>query len=123
MKVTGICLITDNVRALAEFYTQALGVTADINDVHVALETEGAGIAIFSTQGMEEIAPGSMKGAGTGRTAVMLQVPDVDAHFERISRMGAEILLEPKTHPWGSRAFWFKDPDGNIVDFFSRPAG
>ncbi len=123
MKITGICLITDNVRALAEFYAQALGVKAEINDVHVDVETEGAGIAIFSTQGMEEMAPGSMENAGAGRTAIMLQVQDVDAQFERVSRMGAEILLEPKTHPWGSRAFWFKDPDGNIVDFYSRPAG
>jgi uncharacterized glyoxalase superfamily protein PhnB len=34
--------------------------------------------------------------------------------------MGIKMVKPPQTHPWGARAFWFRDPDGNIVDFFSR---
>jgi catechol 2,3-dioxygenase-like lactoylglutathione lyase family enzyme len=28
----------------------------------------------------------------------------------------------PTTQPWGTRSFYFRDPDGNLVDFFSPPA-
>ena len=31
-----------------------------------------------------------------------------------------EFVMLPTTHPWGARSFWFRDPDGNIVDFFAN---
>ena len=64
MKFVGICLITKNVPALARFYTQVLGVQAEGDDRHVELQTEGAHISLFSVDGMEQIAPQSMRGAG-----------------------------------------------------------
>jgi predicted enzyme related to lactoylglutathione lyase len=120
MKCTGICLITDHVLALAEFYQQVLGVTYEGDDVHVELHTEGAGIAIFSTRGMEGMAPHSMDGAGYGRVTLGFEVEDVDAEYERMKALGVVFVKPPQTHPWGARSFWFRDPDGNIVDFFCR---
>jgi uncharacterized glyoxalase superfamily protein PhnB len=121
-KFVGICLITQNVPALTQFYTQALGVTAEGDDTHVELHTEGAGIAIFSVDGMERMAPGSIQDAGAGSVTVMFEVNDVDAEYDRLQALGVEFVMLPTTHPWGARSFWFKDPDGNIVDFFARPA-
>jgi uncharacterized glyoxalase superfamily protein PhnB len=118
-KFAGICLITRNVPALMQFYTQVVGVAADGNDVHAELHTEGAGIAIFSADGMERMAPGSMQGAGSGNVTVMFEVDDVDDEYERLKTLGVEFVMLPTTHPWGARSFWFKDPDGNIVDFFT----
>ena len=66
MKFAGICLVTNNVSALSDFYAKVLGVKAEGDDVHAVLNTEGAGIAIFSTEGMEGMAPRSMQGAGYG---------------------------------------------------------
>ncbi len=77
-KFAGICLITRNVPALTQFYRQVLGVMADGNDAHAELRTEGASIALFSAEGMESMAPGSMQGAGSGNVIVMFQVDDVD---------------------------------------------
>jgi hypothetical protein len=31
-------------------------------------------------------------------------------------------VLEPTTMPWGNRSALFRDPDGNLVNLFSRPA-
>jgi catechol 2,3-dioxygenase-like lactoylglutathione lyase family enzyme len=121
MKFVGICLITRNVPALADFYTRVLGVKADGDDTHVELHTEGAGMAIFSTQGMERMAPLSMQGAGCGSMTVMFEVKDADAEYERLKSLEVEFVMLPTTHPWGSRSFWFRDPDGNIVDFFANP--
>ncbi|MFD1178003.1 VOC family protein [Paenibacillus puldeungensis] len=120
MKVTGICLITNQVPVLTAFYQKVLGVSAEGNDVHVELKTDGVGMAIFSTEGMEQMAPGSMQGAGHGCFTVNFKVDDVDAEYEKIKTMAVEIIKMPQTHPWGSRSFWFRDPDRNIVNFYSE---
>ena len=119
MKFTGICLITPNVPALVSFYTKVLGVKAEGDDVHAELKTEGAGIAIFSTAGMESMAPRSMQGAGYGSVTIGFEVNDVDAEYERLKALDVEFVKLPETHPWGSRSIWFRDPDGNIIDFFT----
>jgi catechol 2,3-dioxygenase-like lactoylglutathione lyase family enzyme len=119
MKFAGICLITRNVRVLADFYTKVLGVKAEGDDVHVELNTEGAGISILSVKGMENLAPHSMQGAGYGSFTVAFEVKDVDAEYERLKALKVEFIKPPTTYPWGNRALWFRDPDGNIVDFFA----
>lgn len=119
MKFTGICLVTENVPVLTEFYSKVLGVEAEGSDVHAELKTEGAGISIFSVEGMESMAPLSMRGAGYGNVTLMFEVEDVDAEYERLKTLAVEFVMLPTSHPWGSRSFWFRDPDGNIVDFYA----
>ncbi len=118
MRFAGICLITKDVRPLAEFYSRVLGVETVGDATHVELRTQGAGIAIFSIEGMEQMAPGSMHGAATGSIAIEFEVADVDAEYERLKALGVAFVKLPQTHPWGARSSWFRDPDGNIVDFF-----
>jgi hypothetical protein len=31
-------------------------------------------------------------------------------------------VLLPTTQPWGSRSMVFRDPEGNLVNIFSRPS-
>ena len=85
---------------------------------HVELFTHGAGMAIFSAQGMEQLAPGSMQAAGHGSFTVEFQVESADLEYARLQKMGANIVKPPTTYPWGRRAVWFRDPDGNIVNFY-----
>ena len=119
MKFVGICLITDDVPVLTDFYAKVLGVKAEGDDVHAELTTEGTGISIFSTAGMENMAPMSMQGAGHGGFTMAFEVEDVDAEYVRLKDLGVEFVKLPETHPWGCRSFWFRDPDGNIVDFLT----
>jgi uncharacterized glyoxalase superfamily protein PhnB len=121
MNLAGICLNTKDVPVLADFYTRVLGVSAEGDASHMELHTEGAGIAIFSIQGMEDMTPGSMRGAGAGSVTLMFEVKDVDAEYERLKALGVDFIMLPRTHPWGARSFWFRDPDGNIVDFYRPP--
>ncbi|MGC9347392.1 MAG: VOC family protein [Anaerolineae bacterium] len=120
MKFIGICLVTDDVLALADFYVQLLGVQVEGDDTHMELKTEGAGLTIFSIEGMEDMAPGSMKGAGYGSVTIGFEVADVDAEYERLKGLHVELVKLPKTYPWGTRSVWFRDPVGNIVNFFTR---
>lgn len=121
MRFSGVCLITDNVPALADFYTEVLGVEADGDETHVELRTEGQSVTIFSTEGMEGLAPGCMRSAGHGCFTIGFGVDDVDREHERLAVLGIEVIMPPTTHPWGCRSFWFRDLDGNIVDFWAMP--
>jgi catechol 2,3-dioxygenase-like lactoylglutathione lyase family enzyme len=123
VRFVGICLITNNVPVLADFYTKVLGVKAEGDDVHAELSTEGAGISIFSAEGMENMAPRSMQGAGCGSFTTIFEVENIDAEYEKLKALDVEFVMLPTTHPWGAKSFWFRDPDGNIVDFFAVVRG
>jgi catechol 2,3-dioxygenase-like lactoylglutathione lyase family enzyme len=122
MKFASVCLITKNVPALVSFYTDVLGVEAQGDDEHAELRTRGAGLTIFSTAGMERMAPSSMQDAGSGSVILMFEVDDVDAEYVRLKDLGVGFVKPPQTHPWGSSSVWFRDPDGNVIDFYSTPA-
>jgi predicted enzyme related to lactoylglutathione lyase len=46
------------------------------------------------------------------RLSLWLQVRDVDAERERLTRAGVPIDREPTLEPWGLREMWISDPDG-----------
>lgn len=119
MEIIGICLITKDVPELSKFYSKVLEVEAEGNDTHAELKTKGVDMAIFSIEGMEDLAPDSMNGAGYGSFTINFKVEDVDAEYERIKALGVRFIKLPTTHPWGARSMWFRDPDGNIVNFVS----
>lgn len=118
MKFTSVVLITNDVPVLTGFYQQVLGMSGEGNETHMAFQLDGSQLAIFSTQGMEGIAPGSMQGAGSGNFTLGFQVADVDTEYKRVKALDVEFILLPTSHSWGSRSIWFRDPDGNIVDFY-----
>ena len=66
MRFNGICIISADVRRLAEFYIRILGVEGTVNSTFVGLATKGAALSIFSEEGMEDMASGSMQGEGRG---------------------------------------------------------
>jgi uncharacterized glyoxalase superfamily protein PhnB len=121
LEFIGICLITKDVTALASFYSKILGVEAEGSDVHMELKTEGVGIAIFSAECMKSMAQGSIRNVGHGSIVIMIKVKDADFEYERLKKLNVDFVKLPETHPWGSRSFWFRDSDGNIVDFVCVP--
>lgn len=116
----GICLITEDVRKLAEFYQKVLQTKTDINDVHVELTVEGGGITIYSKFAAEkDMGFNFNKYHGTGMTKFTFFVENVDAEYERLKslNMDIEFVAVPTTYPWGARSMHFRDLDGNIVCF------
>jgi uncharacterized glyoxalase superfamily protein PhnB len=49
--------------------------------------------------------------------AITVFVHDVDGHFERARRNGADILTAPKNQPWGVRSYAALDPEGHQWEF------
>ncbi len=122
-KLSGICLITRDVPRLSAFYRDLLEVEMQGDQRHAELLTQGGGLAIFSEQGMEEMAPGSMRGAGRGGFTLSFEVEDTDREYERACKMGVPVVKPPESYPWGTRSAWFRDPDGNIVNFYAFVKG
>ena len=119
MKFYGICLVTRDVLRLRSFYEAILQVTAKGDDTFTMLLPSGAALSIFAEEGMERMAPGSMKDSGSGRYTLEFEVEDVDQEFERLKALDIIVVKPPTTQTWGRRSVWFRDPDGNIVNFFS----
>jgi hypothetical protein len=46
-------------------------------------------------------------------------VDDVDALYEDLKSVVEDFVNVPTTMPWGNRALLFRDPDGNLVNFFT----
>lgn len=47
--------------------------------------------------------------------AINLQSSDLDADFERIAGLGAEVVQEPIDQDYGVRDAAFRDPAGNLI--------
>jgi len=47
---------------------------------------------------------------------------DVDASYARLGRLGVAWVTAPAMQPWGARSAMFRDPDGNLVNLFTRCA-
>ncbi len=115
MKFTGISLHTDNVPRLADFYSRVLGMKPEGDDVHSAFNQ--AKLAIWNPGKIDKRKFQSSQRFFT----LMFEVEDVDKEYERLQHSGLQIEFtsQPATFPWGARAFSFKDPDGNNIDFLS----
>jgi len=111
------------VRKLSNFYRDVLQIDFEGDDNFAQFSAEGAQLSLFTFQGMEQMAPGSMAGAGYGGCTLEFEVEDVDREFERLIKLNIPIVKPPTTQPWGLRSVWFRDPDGNIVNFYARVNG
>jgi len=117
------CLITQDVSRLHAFYQNVLQIQTGGDAHFVAFEPVGVPLTLFHTEGMEQMAPGSMQGAGIGNVVLEFEVEDVDEEYARLLALSIPIVKPPTTQPWGLRSVWFRDPDGNIVNFFAAVKG
>jgi predicted enzyme related to lactoylglutathione lyase len=120
VNLVSIRLITDDVRRLAGFYEQVTGVAAAWSSPDFAeIGTPAGTVAIGHTRTVALFGAGSARPADN-RTAILeFLVADVDAEYGRLQETVDEFVNEPTTMPWGNRSLLFRDPDGNLVNFFT----
>lgn len=46
---------------------------------------------------------------------ISLMTDDIDSTYITLSDRGVTFIQPPEQMPWGARATWFEDPDGNLL--------
>jgi len=115
------CLITNDVKRLMDFYERILQLKPHASgESYVEFPTDAGTLAIFGAEAQEKYIPGSAQ-AGQNRSVILeFNVANVDLEYSRLQGIVRVWVKPPTTQPWGTRSIYFRDPDGNLVDFFSR---
>jgi len=116
-----IRLVTDDVDRLVAFYERVTGEVAERPaPVFAQLGGPRAILAIAGTQTVAMLG-GAVTPASNRSVLVEFEVDDVDAEVARLQPDPQDVVLPPSTMPWGNRSALIRDPDGNVVNLFSRP--
>jgi predicted enzyme related to lactoylglutathione lyase len=120
---TDLCLVSNDVLNLVDFYEKLFGVTAgEKSEYHSSVNIGGLLLTIDRAD-MEYVASvfSYINAKSSNNTLICFNVNDVDEQYAHVLALGAVTLGEPTTHPWGARSFQFRDPDGNIINFKTLP--
>ncbi|MBM0224255.1 MULTISPECIES: VOC family protein [Micromonospora] len=120
MNLVSIRIITGDIARLVDFYERATGVRADwATEDFAELRTASGTLAIGSTRTVPLFAPGSAHPADNRTVINEFLVDDVDSVYQNLASFVEDFVNEPTTMPWGNRSLLFRDPDGNLVNFFT----
>ncbi|MEU8610519.1 VOC family protein [Actinoplanes sp. NPDC048791] len=120
MNIVSIRIITADAARLVAFYEQVTGVQAHwLTEDFAELTTERATLAIGSTRTVDLFAPGAARPADNHTVIIEFLVDDVDVVYRGLAGRVDEVVAEPTTMPWGNRSLLVRDPDGNLVNFFT----
>ena len=122
MEFASIRIVTDDVERLATFYELVTGTVA-VRPAPVFAEIRAGActLAIGSAATVAMLGAAAPTPAANSSVIIEFLVDDVDAEFERLRSSLPDVVLEPSTMPWGNRSTLFRDPDGNLVNLFTRP--
>lgn len=114
MKIGEVCLLTNDVIGLANFYKQLLHIENGSSDaVHQFLIAEETAFTIYND--------GTRRSGNQQNICLAFTVPDVEVEWERVKALGAQVVSPPEVKPWGAKSMSFLDPDGNLIFFRSFP--
>jgi uncharacterized glyoxalase superfamily protein PhnB len=117
--LANVCLISTDVRRLAGFYETVLQVKAEWSGPDYAeLRTGSSVLAIFSFAAQQKYIPDATEAAKNRSVILEFRVADADREYQRLQGLVTQWVKSPTTQPWGTRSIYFRDPDGNLVDFF-----
>src|SRR5690242_2680345 len=115
-------IITADVKRLVDFYETATGIKLTLYTEDFAeLVTQAGTLAIGSTRTLQLFGGDHVASPAANRTAIIeFRVADVDEEYRRLGDLIEGALVQvPTTMPWGNRSLLFRDPDGNLVNFFT----
>lgn len=119
MRLAQARLVTENVPALARFYEEVLGIAPIGSEDYVEFRGSGSSLAISSKRSVDIFGAGAAEPAANRSVILDFEVQNVDHERSRLEELVGKFVLEPTDQPWGSRSMLFRDPDGNLINFFS----
>ncbi|MGN7222898.1 VOC family protein [Curtobacterium flaccumfaciens] len=122
MSFASVRIITDDLEGMVAFYERITGQPAERPaPVFAQFSGPGGNLAIASTATVAMLG-GTLTPATNRSVLIEFEVADVDGDFAGLQLSSDDVVLEPTTMPWGNRSALVRDPDGNVVNLFSRPA-
>jgi catechol 2,3-dioxygenase-like lactoylglutathione lyase family enzyme len=122
MQLTSLRIITETIQPLVQFYEAITGIKAVVYTPDFAeIKTPMATLAIGSVNTLALFGGTDMAQPALNRSVIIeFSVADVDAKYQEIAGVIKDNLVQvPTTMPWGNRSLLFRDPDGNLVNFFT----
>jgi predicted enzyme related to lactoylglutathione lyase len=121
MNFVSIRIITADIKRLARFYEQMTGISVTVyTEDFGELKTLACTLAIGSTRTLQLFGGDVARPADNHTAIIEFRVDDVDAEYRKlVDVIGDSLVQEPTTMPWGNRSLLFRDPDGNLVNFFT----
>ena len=121
MKFSSVRLVTNQFEQLVQFYQHL----STLEPRHLAegfaeIHFDGVVLAI-SDERLIRLHNNGMAVAASNRSAILeFQVDDVEAVLLRVS--DAEVVMPITIIPWGNTSLLLRDPDGSLVNVFSKPS-
>jgi catechol 2,3-dioxygenase-like lactoylglutathione lyase family enzyme len=115
-----VALNVRDVRASVSFYSTVLGMKLEWmpDDENAYLTSGHDNLALHQLPAGSEPGPVQM----VHHIGFVVKLPeDVDTWAERIRGLGIKLAHEPKTHRDGARSFYFRDPDGLLIQLIYHP--
>jgi len=110
MMIGEVCLLTNDVRKLADFYKQLLGIDNNSSDdTHQFIISEGTTLTVYND--------GSDKNNQNQNICLAFTVDDIEKAYAKVQALGAKIIEPPAKRPWGAVNMSFYDPDNNVIYF------
>ncbi len=113
-------LIVDNMQIALRFYAETLGGTPIYrypegdDPSFITLRCGTSDVALSRT---DASLPANVpfRPATGHRIQLCVNVVDVDDSVGALRSIGSTVVMEPSNQPWGERAAYVEDPDGNLV--------
>jgi predicted enzyme related to lactoylglutathione lyase len=121
MNFVSIRIITADIKRLARFYEQITGISVTMyTEEFGELKTAACTLAMGSTRTLQLFGGDVARPAENHTVIIEFRVNDVDAEYRKLVELiDLSLVQEPTTMPWGNRSLLFRDPDGNLVNFFT----
>jgi predicted enzyme related to lactoylglutathione lyase len=116
-------IVTNDVEGLAAFYARLIGTPVALNEYYVEVPTGALSVGFSKcrfTECGEDLPAWPESQQRRDEIILDFMADDVGAEYERIASMGVAWVMLPTTMPWGNRSMIFRDPEGNLVNVFSR---
>lgn len=112
-------IIADDINRLVRFY-EDIGLKATwYTEEFAELSTPTCTLAIGSKRTMDLFGAGAAIPRNNRSLILEFRVDDVDEIFSRLGASLEDVVQPPTTQPWGNRSLLFRDPENNLVNFFT----
>ena len=118
MKLALVTVVTANLEPMRAFYQEVLQIEPQISrGNYVEFPLQAGTLALWRQSEFEAFGIAPMRGAANHSVLIEFEVEDVDGEYARLKGLQLEWVQELTTQPWGHRAFYVRDPDGNVLNF------